>query len=215
MADWASRRLDELAPANARQAAAQTQRALADIAERMKPLTLDETGEPIIDPLGMAKNGIADYLTEAYNTFSASHVNNLFKDNISGALSPFGERADNHAKQYYEAVRHMRTDAKRIAGNTGFSEREIQDIKQFVFLEEHDLGDESIRRFDPSFEMAQSWQRLIDGKNIQPHDLTLLYHERLERQLMSEGLPQDQAHRIASAKYNYAEEARKYYGQTN
>ena len=51
MADWASRRLDELAPANARQAAAQTQRALADIAERMKPLTLDETGEPIIDPL--------------------------------------------------------------------------------------------------------------------------------------------------------------------
>ncbi|MBO4915012.1 MAG: hypothetical protein J5449_07380, partial [Oscillospiraceae bacterium] len=52
MADWASRRLDELAPANARQAAAQTQRALADIAEQMKPLTLDETGEPIIDPLG-------------------------------------------------------------------------------------------------------------------------------------------------------------------
>ncbi|MBO4915010.1 MAG: hypothetical protein J5449_07370 [Oscillospiraceae bacterium] len=51
MADWASRRLDELAPANARQAAAQTQRALADIAELMKPLTLDETGEPIIDPL--------------------------------------------------------------------------------------------------------------------------------------------------------------------
>ena len=28
-----------------------TLRALADIAERMKPLTLDETGEPIIDPL--------------------------------------------------------------------------------------------------------------------------------------------------------------------
>ncbi|MBO4915008.1 MAG: hypothetical protein J5449_07360 [Oscillospiraceae bacterium] len=40
MADWASRRLDELAPASARQVAKDAQQALADIAEQMKPLTL-------------------------------------------------------------------------------------------------------------------------------------------------------------------------------
>ena len=132
---------------------------------------------------------------------------------ISGALSPYSERADSHAAQYYESVRHMQTDVKRIAENTGFTEEEIQTIKEFVFLDEHELGDAAPKRFDPCYEMAQSWQRLIDGKNIQPHDITLLYHEKLEQQLMSEGLSQDEAHQIASSVFNYAKEAENYYGQ--
>lgn len=42
--------------------------------------------------------------------------------------------------------------------------------------------------------------------------MTMLYHEQLERKLMMEGLTQDEAHREASAKYNYDKESDEYYG---
>ncbi len=75
----------------------------------------------------------------------------------------------------------------------------------------HDLGGGRISRFDASFEMAQSWQRLIEGKNIQPHDLTLLRHEIMEKQLMDSGYTQDEAHTLTSQIYNYAKEAYKFH----
>lgn len=130
---------------------------------------------------------------------------------IAGAITdPESERALEHAERYYGLVRNMTTDCRRIAENTGLPLEEIERIKSFVFLETHDLGD-GIRRFDASFEMAQSWQRLIDGKNIQPHDLTLLRHEIMERQLMLDGMTQDDAHILTSEKYNYRREAAAYY----
>ena len=134
------------------------------------------------------------------------------KGKVSGALTPGSIRAEQHAEQYYESVRHMTTDVKRIAENTGFSEQEILEIKSFIFEETHDLGYDEPIRFFPSYEMAQSWQRLIDGKNIKPHDITLLYHELLERQLMLEGLSQEEAHIKASKEFNYNTEADEYYG---
>lgn len=132
---------------------------------------------------------------------------------ISGALDPDSVRARKHAGQYYESVRRMTTDVKRIAENTGIPEAVIQRIKNFIFMDVHDLGEGKIARFDPSYEMAESWQRLINGKDIQPHDLTLLRHEIMENELMDQGYSQDEAHRITSAKYNYAKEAYKYYGE--
>ena len=61
--------------------------------------------------------------------------------------------------------------------------------------------------------IAQSWQRLLEGKSIQPHDLTLLQHEKLEYELMKNGMSQDEDHIIASSKYNYSKEAMEYYGK--
>lgn len=84
---------------------------------------------------------------------------------IAGALDPLSPRAEKHAIQYYESVRHMKTDAERIEKNTGWEKEKIAEIKNHVFIQEHDLLD-GHRRFDPSFEMAQSWQRLIEGKDI-------------------------------------------------
>lgn len=133
---------------------------------------------------------------------------------ISGALNPDSEKALAHADRYYESVRHMTTDVRKISNNTGFSEEDITEIKNFIFMQKHDLGDK-IDYFAPSYEMAQSWQRLIDGKNIQPHDLTLLNHEKMERELMKQGFSQDQAHIMTSKKYNYAEEAATYYDKIN
>lgn len=109
----------------------------------------------------------------------------------------------------------MTNDCKRIAENTGFEESEIKQIKDFIFMQKHDLGNNQLEYFYPSYEMAQSWQRLIDGKNIQKHDLTLLKHERMEQSLMKQGLSQRQAHIQAETKYNYSKESRDYYAKTN
>lgn len=133
---------------------------------------------------------------------------------ISGALNSDSERADKHAEQYYESVRKMKNDVKRIAENTGYSEEFIQTIKDFIFNEKHDLGDR-VDYFEPDYKMAQTWQRLIDGTNILPHDITLIKHEEMERELMRQGLSQSEAHEITSRKYNYDKEAREYYDKIN
>ena len=108
----------------------------------------------------------------------------------------------------------MKTDVSHIADNTGFSYQRIDAIKHFLFLDEHDLGREVPARFDSGFEIAQSWQRLIEGKNIQPHDITLLHHEELEMRLMNEGMTQAQAHTIASKQFDYPTEVREFYGKS-
>ena len=131
-----------------------------------------------------------------------------------GALDFDSKEAESHAEMYYESVRHMKTDVKRIAKNTGLSEQDITAIKQFLFEEQHDLEENGIRRFFADYDIAQSWQRLIDGKDIQPHDLTLLRHELLERQLMLEGKTQREAHKEASAVYNYKKECDEFHDRT-
>lgn len=121
----------------------------------------------------------------------------------SGALDPGSDRAYDHAVRYYESVRHMTTDCKRIAANTGFREQDIRIIKNHVFIEEHDLYDGKMR-FIPDYEMAQSWQRLIDGRDIKERDIVLLNHEFLEHTLMTQGLSTREAHKQAQNVYNYA-----------
>jgi len=121
----------------------------------------------------------------------------------SGALDPNSARAEQHAIQYYESVRHMTNDVNRIAQNTGWKPEAIRKIKKYIFEDEHDLL-EGYARFAPSYDMAQSWQRLIDGKNIKEQDLVLLKHEYLEMILVERGLPQNEAHVQASIKHNYA-----------
>lgn len=131
---------------------------------------------------------------------------------VSGARNPYGEAADEHAKRYYGLVRKMKTDVKRIAETTGIRESDIQAIKDYLFVKEHDLGTQGVRRFDPDYMIGESWKRLIDGKPA-PHDLTLLNHEIEEKGLIAEGKSQDEAHIQATAKYNYAKEAEEYYGK--
>lgn len=131
---------------------------------------------------------------------------------VSGAriTEQFGKAATEHAERYYGLVRTMTTDVERIAENTGFSAEEIQKVKEYIFLDDHDLGDDRPRKFDPSFAMAQSWQRLIDGKP-EPHDLTLIRHEVMERMLVESGMSQEEAHILTSEKYNYTRESDAYY----
>ncbi|NMB66199.1 MAG: hypothetical protein GYA16_15140 [Spirochaetes bacterium] len=64
--------------------------------------------------------------------------------------------------------------------------------------------------------MAQSWQRLRNGKNIKPHDIIMLKHERLEYELMNKyGYDYDTAHEITNKKYNYSFALRIYLKNNN
>ncbi len=130
---------------------------------------------------------------------------------VSGALDRYSSIAQEHANRYYKSVESMKTDCKRISENTGLSENIIQSVKRYVFIEVHELSDGICEKFYPNYEMAQSWQRLIDGKNIQPHDLTMIRHELLEMEYVKQGMTQADAHMQASEKYNYSKESEGYY----
>lgn len=121
---------------------------------------------------------------------------------LAGALNPESDEAEEHAFRYYGLVRKMKTDCKRIAANTGFREKDIQRIKNHVFYKKHELYDGEFDYFHPSYQMAQSWQRLIDGKNIKNCDLVLLNHEFLES-IFEEDLNAEKAHRKTEEIYNY------------
>lgn len=116
-----------------------------------------------------------------------------------------------HAEQYYESVRKRNTDREivRIAKNTGFSQDDIRAVYLHVFENYYDL-EGGKKRFDPDYDMAQSWSRLFDGKNIQDHDRTLLHHELMESKLMAKGMDYDTAHKITQEKYDYLGELIKW-----
>ncbi|MDR2692936.1 MAG: hypothetical protein LBB74_01825 [Chitinispirillales bacterium] len=122
---------------------------------------------------------------------------------LSGALDPLSEAAEEHANRYYESVRKMTADARSIAENTGFSVEEITSIKEHVFYKEHDLGGDKKERFAPDYDMAQSWQRLIVGKQVEVHDIILIKHELMEIELMNKGYSQQEAHDLTNLKFNY------------
>ena len=60
--------------------------------------------------------------------------------------------------------------------------------------------------------MEESWQRWIEGKP-EKHDITLLKHEIMEKELMEKGLSQQEAHLKTSMQYNYSKEAGEYYAK--
>lgn len=138
--------------------------------------------------------------------------NTIISGRISGGITdPNSKDAELHAKMYYEEIRHMTTDVKRIAQNTGFTESQIMLVKNYLFIAEHELYG-GFRKFDPCFEIAESWRRLaFDKENIQPHDIILIKHELKEMSLIAQGLSQEEAHTIASQEYNYSAGYKDYY----
>lgn len=136
---------------------------------------------------------------------------------VSGAITdPNSIKALNHAELYYEEIRKMHGDVDKIAANTGYSKEVIGKIKFYLFEGHHSLTG-IIKRFDPSFEIAQSWQRLMstNRKDIKPHDLTLIRHEIEEMKLVQKGIDQNTAHLEVSKTLNYKKEAEEYYDALN
>jgi hypothetical protein len=150
------------------------------------------------DLISGTESGILDIMTGDIITFGG------VSGSLSGALDPDSKEADEHAKRYYGLVRSMKTDVANIAQNTNFTEEQIKNVKDHLFMTKHDLGSGALEYFEENYEIAQSWQRLVEGKSIEPHDIILLEHELLEREYMMKGFSQEVAHRKAEEKYNYA-----------
>lgn len=140
---------------------------------------------------------------------------------VKGALTdkndPLYIKRDAHAIKYYESVRRSKKSniVKTIANNTGISEKSINKVYDHVFINDHELYGGK-RRFDPDYDMAESFRRLREGKNIQEHDLIMLKHERLEYELMNKKhMSYQEAHRLAEKKYNYQKALKEFKNKNN
>ena len=84
------------------------------------------------------------------------------------------------------------------------SKKSAENIYNHVFIERHKFIDGSTHMFDPDYDMAESFRRILDGKDIKPHDIVLLKHENLELNLMKKyNLVYEDAHDITIRKYDY------------
>ena len=142
---------------------------------------------------------------------------------MSGALTskndPDFEKREAFAKAYYAEVlgRKREHEITAVSKNSGFSEDDVSKIFAHVFELEHLFSDGSIHKFDTDFDMAQSWIRLREGKNIQPHDILLLKHELMEAEIMGTDttIPYEPTHEKVSKTYNYKAALFKYLKENN
>ncbi|AMG61045.1 phage head morphogenesis protein [Staphylococcus sp. HMSC068D08] len=131
--------------------------------------------------------------------------------NESGALNSkndeYGIKRIRHARMYYDSVknRDKQIEIKTIAKNVNINENTIKRVYEHLFENKY-LLDNGIKQFGPDFYMAQSWQRLREGKNIKRMDIIMLKHEALEHYLMNKyNLSYKEAHKLAERKYNYSD----------
>ena len=165
------------------------------------------------------ERGVSPVFEEKYKEQKQTFDNNILsKSNNSGkivvsggvfgALDSESQEAEEHANRYYGSVRKMKTDAFKISQNTGIELDKVKAVKQHVFLNEYNLNG-TTKRFDPNYDMAQAWQRLIEGKNIKESDYILLEHEFLEYTLMQKGMDYVEAHLEANKKFNWFRKMRE------
>ena len=71
-------------------------------------------------------------------------------------------------------------------------------------MEKHIFADGTERQFDPDYDMSESFRRILEGKNIKPHDITLLRHDNLELNLMKKyNMVNVVSHYLSEQKYNF------------
>lgn len=135
----------------------------------------------------------------------------------TGALNdtndPGSKRRDAHAKRYYQSMRNSdrKSNISAMVKNTGLDYELVERAYSHIFEEKHNL-EKGFTYFDPSYDMAQSWQRLRTNDHIRPYDIVLLKHEALESKIWAEHPTWTyyQAHSAAEKTYNYREAKRKW-----
>lgn len=122
-------------------------------------------------------------------------------------------RRDDEAEKYYNLTRDCKDDIDKIAQNTGWSKRSIEQIKNHVFYNKHVLRDGSVGLLDVDYNMSVAWQRLING-NYQDIDILLLKHEYLESTIEKKyNLSNLEAHRITDKKHPWDKQLIKERGE--
>lgn len=149
--------------------------------------------------------------TENFNHYKSKYLEVDEQTRVSGAYNnnndPEGKKRDAHADLYYDELRNSSRDdiVETIANNAGVSSDLVSRMYDHLLINEYEL-DGGKRRFDSDYYIAQSIQRLREGKNIQEHDIILIQHEALEYNLMNNSnMNYNEAHKIANESYNYGQ----------
>ncbi|MDD3186607.1 MAG: minor capsid protein, partial [Anaerostipes sp.] len=123
---------------------------------------------------------------------------------------PLNVKRSEIAEKLYKQItnRKKKFEIEAVAKNSGFDTEDIEKVYNHVFKREHRYRDGSIHKFHTDYYMAHSWIRLRNGKNIYPHDITMLRHELEEERIMKESLDliYEDVHEIVQRKYNYQKE---------
>ena len=124
---------------------------------------------------------------EIYLTDRWSHLNKLEKKYLKEAMKT------------YDKIIESKDDILKIANRYQLNSEDIERAKQYAF------GKGVLQnKFIPDLRMAQSWERMALGEEINS-DEVLLKHEILESDLViNQGLNQLDAHKIAQNEYPWS-----------
>lgn len=178
------------------------------------------------DYFGLDKTKDFGDFREKYLNISAEPLENKAKSSkinagaVTGAYSnkndPDGKKREAHAERYYESIRNSNKKdiVATISENSGSGQEYVSKMYDHLFINKYEL-DKGHAHFDPDYEIAESIQRLREGKNIQNHDRILIYHEAMEHDLMNvDGLGYEDAHELANRAFNYQKALEKWLDET-
>lgn len=137
-----------------------------------------------------------------FETWKMSQINK--KQTGGKQYAPFDKNdpRDVAAAKAYKKI-SRRNDIKTIADNSGFTKKEIKQIKRHIFYNKHKTYN-GYKILDPDYDMAVAWNRLYNGEQLD-RDILLLNHELLESTLEKRyNLTISEAHARATEKYDWA-----------
>lgn len=119
---------------------------------------------------------------------------------------------ENKAKKIYlELGQRDASFAGKIIAKVGnISDTEGKQVFNHIFRNKHKFDDEISGEiyedyFDPDYDMAQSFLRILNRQKVLERDIILIKHELLESNLMKENsnLTYKEAHKITNQQFNY------------
>lgn len=114
-------------------------------------------------------------------------------------------RQEDLAFDMYGAFKKLKNDTSDIARNTGWKESDIQQIKDHLFFEKHKFDSGEIKSFDPNYQQALAWERLMKG-SYNKNDILLLNHELFESNYIKKyGVTYEKAHSESQKHYNWSD----------
>jgi hypothetical protein len=105
-------------------------------------------------------------------------------------------KVDRRDAEIYDRIRQDAGDTARISENTGIPQDKLDQIKDHVFHQQHDIAigpDQVVRaNFTPDDVIAELWPKAAAG-TLDPDEARLFHrmmaHEYVERGLMNSGMP--------------------------
>lgn len=144
------------------------------------------------------------YLKAVENSENSGIISTGAKGALTSKNDPNYSKRNAHATRYYSNIRNSDRNSivAAISKNVDIDSKDVGTALDHLFYTKHEL-EKGFVYFEEDYDIAESIQRLRDGRNIQPHDIILIQHEALEAKYMSSGMLFNEAHSKAESQYNY------------